>query len=101
MNKAVQRATVVVGAGPYGLSIAAHLTGRRIPHRIFGLPMHSWRERMPKGMFLKSDGFATNLTDGDASLSLKEFCAETGREYDDTKWPIPVETFIDYGMEFQ
>jgi cation diffusion facilitator CzcD-associated flavoprotein CzcO len=29
----------IVGAGPYGLSIAAHLNAREIPFRIFGSPM--------------------------------------------------------------
>ena len=50
--------TVIIGAGPYGLSIAAHLRGRGIPFRIFGRIMDSWRTHMPKGMCLKSDGFA-------------------------------------------
>src|SRR2546423_995195 len=29
----------IIGAGPYGLSVAAHLRGRGIDHRIFGEPM--------------------------------------------------------------
>ena len=33
----------IVGAGPYGLSIAAHLRARDIPFRIFGQPMLSWQ----------------------------------------------------------
>src|SRR5262245_36220236 len=53
----------IIGAGPYGLSIAAHLRARGIELRIFGTPMDSWRTRMPMGMFLKSEGFASNLDD--------------------------------------
>jgi hypothetical protein len=51
----------IVGAGPYGLSIASHLRRQGIDYRILGTPMHNWRTRMPQGMRLKSDGFASNL----------------------------------------
>ena len=53
--------TAIIGAGPYGLSIAAHFRRRGIPFRIFGRPMDSWLNHMPKGMKLKSDGFASNI----------------------------------------
>ena len=49
----------IVGAGPYGLSVAAHLRGAGVRFRQFGLPMKLWRENMPRGMFLKSQGFAS------------------------------------------
>ena len=41
--------TVVVGAGPYGLSIAAHLRVKGLDHRIFGNPLETWRTAMPAG----------------------------------------------------
>jgi flavin-dependent dehydrogenase len=49
----------VIGAGPFGLSIAAHLKARGVAPRIFGRAMETWARQMPKGMLLKSDGFAT------------------------------------------
>ena len=64
--------TAIVGAGPYGLSIAAHFRSRGIPFRIFGRPMDSWLAHMPKGMMLKSDGFASNIYDPDGLIYLKE-----------------------------
>src|SRR5205085_2247979 len=54
--------TAIIGAGPYGLSLAAHLKAAGVDFRIFGKPMTSWRDCMPKGMMLKSDGFASNLS---------------------------------------
>ena len=51
----------IVGAGPYGLSLAAHLTHLGPGLRVFGRPMDSWRRHMPKGMLLKSDGFASKF----------------------------------------
>jgi thioredoxin reductase len=92
---------VIVGAGPYGLSIAAHLQGAGLRFRIFGAPMSTWREQMPKGMYLKSDGFASSLSDPASSFTLKHYCQERGLDYDDTKIPVPLATFTAYGMAFQ
>jgi 2-polyprenyl-6-methoxyphenol hydroxylase-like FAD-dependent oxidoreductase len=54
----------IVGAGPYGLSLAAHLGAAGVRFRQFGLPMRLWQESMPAGMFLKSQGFASDLLQG-------------------------------------
>src|ERR671917_469127 len=50
----------VVGAGPFGLSVAAHLAHERV--RVFGEPMQTWRTRMPPDMRLRSDWEATSLS---------------------------------------
>ena len=93
--------TAIIGAGPYGLSIAAHFRGRGIPFRIFGRPMDSWLAHMPKGMMLKSDGFASNIYDPDAKFTLRQFCAERGIEYADMGIPVRLETFGKYGLAFR
>jgi thioredoxin reductase len=92
---------VIVGAGPYGLSIAAHLRAKGVGFRIFGKPMDSWQTKMPAGMLLKSDGFASNLADPDDSYLLEAFCAERGLDYSAEERPVPRETFIAYGRAFQ
>jgi cation diffusion facilitator CzcD-associated flavoprotein CzcO len=51
----------IVGAGAYGLSVAAHLRGAGVEFRQFGMALGTWRSAMPEGMFLKSQGFASNL----------------------------------------
>jgi hypothetical protein len=53
------------------LSIAAHLRARAVAFRVFGSPMHSWRARMPMGMFPKSEGFASILYDPDDRFTLR------------------------------
>jgi cation diffusion facilitator CzcD-associated flavoprotein CzcO len=93
--------TTIIGAGPYGLSIAAHFRRRGIPFRIFGRPMDSWVAHMPKGMMLKSDGFASNIYDPDSKFTLRQFCAERGVEYADMGTPVRLETFGDYGLAFR
>jgi thioredoxin reductase len=92
---------VIVGAGPYGLSIAAHLRTQHLSFRIFGEPMASWRNHMPEGMSLKSEGFASDLYDPERRFTLRHYCTEKGLSYNDVGAPIPLETFAAYGLEFQ
>ena len=93
--------TAIIGTGPYGLSIAAHFRRRGIPYRIFGRPMDSWLAHMPKGMLLKSDGFASNIYDPNAEFTLRQFCAERGIKYADLGNPVQLETFTAYGLAFR
>jgi cation diffusion facilitator CzcD-associated flavoprotein CzcO len=96
-----QRSVVVLGAGPYGLSIAAHLRHRQVAVRVFGDPMASWRERMPRGMFLKSTVSASSIAAPRPGYELSTWCRRTGRESLRGHQPIPIDAFIDYGLWFQ
>ena len=89
-----------MGAGPYGLSIAAHLRQHGIRYRIFGIPMQSWRN-MPAGMFLKSEGAASSLSDPNCAMTLAHYCVTRALPYQDHTMPIPLETFVNYGLTFQ
>jgi FAD-dependent urate hydroxylase len=60
----------VIGAGPYGLSVAAHLKAAGVDFRIIGTPMEFWLKHMPKGMHLKSEGFASSLADPGSTFTL-------------------------------
>lgn len=46
--------TLVIGAGPFGLALAAHLQQKGIDHLVVGKPMEFWEKHMPEGMFLRS-----------------------------------------------
>lgn len=91
----------IVGTGPYGLSLAAHLGNAGVPFRIVGRVMETWREHMPEGMLLKSDGFASNLSDPRGEFTLRHYCAENSIEYDANRVPVHLSTFAGYGQEFQ
>src|SRR5215471_5464395 len=91
----------IIGAGPYGLSIAAHLRSYHVPYRIFGTPNDTWRQHMPAGMLLKSDGFASNLCDAEGKGTLAAYCAERGIPYHRTDLPVRIEVFNDYAVDFQ
>ena len=92
---------VIIGAGPYGLSVGAHLAARGVSFRIFGSPMSAWADQMPKGMRLKSEGFASSLADPESKFTLARYCQQEGLEYKDTGHPVPLETFVSYGLAFQ
>lgn len=92
---------VIIGAGPYGLSIAAHLSGQGIDFKIIGKAMHTWRNHMPKGMFLKSAGLSATMFDPEGKFSLKQYCEENGIAYRDEGLPISLDLFTQYGVAFQ
>jgi cation diffusion facilitator CzcD-associated flavoprotein CzcO len=91
----------IIGAGPYGLSLAAHLTAKGIAFRIFGVPMDFWKSSMPEGMSLKSDGHASSLYDPTDSFTLARYCSEQKIPYADMGVPVTLESFISYGLAFQ
>jgi thioredoxin reductase len=92
---------VIIGAGPFGLSVAAYLRARGLDFRIFGSPMQTWLENMPRGMRLKSEGFASSIYDPHSSFTLAHYCRERNLAYADIGLPVPLETYSAYGLEFQ
>lgn len=91
----------IIGAGPYGLSLAAHLRAASVNYRHFGVPMRLWRESMPQGMYLKSQGFASNLSDPRHAYTLEAFCQATNHPYRNYALPVSLENFVNYGQWFQ
>jgi cation diffusion facilitator CzcD-associated flavoprotein CzcO len=63
----------VIGAGPYGLSAAAFLRVAGIETRVFGDPMAFWKNRMPAGMFLRSNWKASHIADPDKKTTLDAY----------------------------
>ncbi len=88
----------VVGAGPYGLSVAAHLDHAGFATRVFGEPMGFWRRNMPKGMMLRSPWHGTHISSPDSSHSLDVYAIEHDVD-DEMLWPL--ENFVEYGEWFQ
>jgi thioredoxin reductase len=90
----------IVGAGPYGLSLAAHLAARHIEHRIFGHPMRFWSKIATAGSarFLKSYCFGTNISTPTPGFSFADFSRPRGLE---TFEPCSISHFADYGCWFQ
>jgi cation diffusion facilitator CzcD-associated flavoprotein CzcO len=87
----------VIGAGPYGLAVAAHLRSAKIGTRVFGRPMSFWREHMPRGMRLRSPWIATHIADPEKRFSLDVFARQAGLPARDQ---LPIEHFVQYGDWF-
>ena len=89
----------VIGAGPYGLSAAAHLAGvAALDVRLFGRPMSFWDEHMPAGMLLRSPWPACHLSDPADRCTLDRYRADHGHAFGE---PVPLDRFIEYGRWFQ
>jgi FAD-dependent urate hydroxylase len=91
---------LIIGAGPYGLSLSAHLHGRRVSHRIVGRPADSWRAHMPKGMNLKSEPYGSYFSAPSAGYDLAAYCRSHGLDYVDRLGPLPLERFLGYADWF-
>jgi FAD-dependent urate hydroxylase len=89
---------VVVGAGPYGLAVSAHLRAAGVPTATFGEPMAYWERNMPDGMLLRSPWRASWIASPDHNLSLAAYERELGCPL---PRPVPIDDFIAYGRWFQ
>ena len=87
---------VIVGAGPYGLSISTHLRGRGIDHLIVGRSMDTWRQHMPVGMYLKSEVFGSDISSPNARYDLPAYCRSERIDGIERGTPLPIERFLDY-----
>jgi cation diffusion facilitator CzcD-associated flavoprotein CzcO len=101
MNPGPACDVAIIGAGPYGLSLAAHLNAKGVDCRVFGKPLSTWSAHMPKDMHLKSDGFASNLSAPSPESTLKAYCASRRIPYAAQGLPIALDTFLDYATWFR
>jgi thioredoxin reductase len=84
---------LVIGAGPYALSTAAHARRHGAEPVVVGRPMAFWRENMPDGMLLRS-GIDWHL-DADGIDTFEAYLGERGIDPAEVD-PVPVAVFLDY-----
>ena len=87
----------IVGAGPYGMSVAAHLRDRR-KVRTFGTPMQTWRTRMPPDMRLRSAWDETSFSAPGGRGRFDDWASATGEAREE---PIPLQKFLHYADWFR
>jgi cation diffusion facilitator CzcD-associated flavoprotein CzcO len=85
----------VVGAGPFGFSVAASLPRRA---RVYGAPMETWRTRMPPDMLLRSAWEETSLRAAGDRGTIDEWASEAGLPRAE---PLPLQTFLSYADWFR
>ncbi len=88
-----QTTTLIIGAGPFGLGLAAYLQHRGHQYRIVGQPMEFWKRHMPQGMLLRSN--ANWYLDPNHQWTIERFFAERHPARPATE-PISREHYIEY-----
>ena len=97
MSGIEQVAVAVIGAGPYGLAIAAHLKGLGVPLALFGAPLARWAAQLPPGFMLRSPAEASSIAGprGGPACSVADFRSSLGSR--DLVAPLSGEEFLRYG----
>jgi cation diffusion facilitator CzcD-associated flavoprotein CzcO len=105
----------VLGAGPYGLSVATHLRQSKFMDlRVLGEPMSFWERHMPAGMLLRSPRVASNIADPGRCFTLDTYEKGNGNRFivkvpptvtenfiaRDMAKNVPLQDFIEYGHWF-
>lgn len=89
---------LIIGAGPFGLSLAAYAKHLGIDHLVVGRPMEFWQKNMPNGMFLRSaSDWSLDPTDRFSIIAYLEALGKTPKEVE----PLSLEFYLQYAKWFQ
>ena len=92
---------IVIGAGPFGLSISSHLRHRGVEHTVVGRPMNTWRNHMPLGLFLKSEPYGSVISAATQGYNLENYSRLHGfNDYVARVGPLSLERFLGYADWF-
>ena len=89
---------LIIGAGPFGLAIAAEAAHAGIEYLIVGKPMEFWRKNMPKGMYLRSA--CDWHLDAQNIDTIERFLKEQGKTSRDVE-PLSLDFYLSYVEWFQ
>src|SRR4051812_27223722 len=98
LSSTIDSPVAIIGAGPHGLSAAAHLLHGGLEPIVFGDPMAFWRDQMPAGMLLRSSPRASSIADPERKLTLSDWAAAHGKP---VTRPVSLEDFLAYGQWYQ
>ena len=89
---------LVIGAGPFGLSLAAHLKHKNVEHIHLGQSMDYWKNHMPKEMYLRSA--CDWHLDADNEDTILKYLAAQNLSPADVE-PLSLEFYLGYVNWFQ
>lgn len=89
---------LIIGAGPFGLSLAAYAEQHGIDYTLVGKPMEFWKQNMPQGMFLRS-ACDWHLDPGNES-TIERFLEELNQTPADVE-PLSLQFYLEYTQWFQ
>ena len=89
---------LIIGAGPYGLAMAAYARHLGIDHVVVGKPMDFWKVNMPAGMYLRtrSDVHIDPL----GIHTIEKFLEIQGLSPTDVE-PLSLQFYLSYAQWFQ
>ena len=89
---------LIIGAGPFGLSLAAYAQEMGIRHVAVGAPMGFWKANMPSGMYLRS-GCDWSLDPAEVH-TISAYLKTLGKTCRDVE-PLSRDFYLDYAGWFQ
>src|ERR1700691_2698710 len=87
---------LIIGAGPYGLSISTHLRERGIDHLIVGRPMDTWHNHSPAGMYLRSEPYQLAISYPQRGYDFESYCRSQRIDGIGRGIPVSIEQYLDY-----
>lgn len=94
----MQTNLLIIGAGPFGLSLAAYAKHLGIAFLIAGSPMEFWKKNMPQGMYLRSaSDWSLDPTDRFSIMKYLESLGKTSKNVE----PLSLEFYLQYSQWFQ
>jgi FAD-dependent urate hydroxylase len=88
---------VIIGAGPYGISLAAHAQAHGLSYELLGYPMDFWKNQMPQNMFIRTPHDFVNFSDPEDRYTMRRYEQETGTH---VETPLPRSVFLAYANWF-
>ena len=89
---------LIIGAGPFGLAMAAYAKHLGIDYLILGKPMDFWKANMPAGMYLRS-AWDWHLDPMEVN-TIEKFLATRGLRPADVE-PLSLDFYLSYTQWFQ
>jgi thioredoxin reductase len=89
---------LIIGAGPFGLAMAAYAKAHDIDYLILGEPMEFWKSNMPKGMILRS---ACDWHLDPFNIHTIEHYLESRNQTPADVEPLSLEFYLSYAEWFQ
>ena len=83
---------LIIGAGPYGLALAALAKSLKLDFDLVGMPMSLWREHIPKGLILRTG--KDEHFDAEGIHTMDAFFDERGVDNNETV-PLPLSRYLE------
>jgi FAD-dependent urate hydroxylase len=88
---------IIIGSGPFGISLGAHAVANNLQYKLFGYPMDFWKNQMPQDMFIRTPHEFVSFSDPKDELTIQHYSEETSTEL---VTPLPRPIFVDYANWF-